>query len=444
MNNLQLGYDEGIILESEDVSWSSRNDLDLTNLVLTNKNLYCVYEKSNGLFKKATVEQCVLSLSDIKIINGQALVQQTKYEGSWCLQIQFRQGTEYFAFSDSPKKVIPQWVSAINNTLETTVNVPTSAPQATKRNSLFGGAFAGAFAEVADSFKSVVDTASETFGLSPKQSNGNNTYSSVSYNNTASQQPTHQPQPENVPQSAAKNSFCTNCGNQLSPGTKFCPSCGHKVGDVKESTPAQEPVVRKTESTYIPPVQERPVEPPKPEVKPTNTNSQRQQEYVGKVFKCPHCGEVVNQSDTVCGGCGYHLSGKQAMGSAMDFQQQLLRIEMMRQDKKIGFWDQREALDATDKQMIALIKSYPIPNTIEDIVEFFHLAIGNIDVAKSKKSVFNTDGWDGGSRERAISNAWVGKLQQIYKKAELYFPNELEFAHIKEAYNDMMKELKLS
>ena len=439
MNNLQLGYDEGIILESEDVSWVSRNGLDLTHFVLTNRNIYCIYEKSNGLFKKPTVEQCILSLTDVKIINGQALVQQMKYDGSWCLQVQFRQGVEYFEFSDSPKKIIPQWVAAINNTLGTSVNVSTPTPQTTKRNSLFGGAFA----EVADSFKSVVDTASETFGLSPKQSNGNNTYSSVSYNNTISQQPTHQPKPEAVPQAAKKNSFCINCGNQLSPGTKFCPSCGHKVGNVNETTTMQEAVVSKTENTYIPPVQERSVEPPKEEVK-QNSNSQRQQEYVGKVFKCPHCGEVVNQSDTVCGACGYHLSGKQAMWSAMDFQQQLLKIEMMRQDKKIGFWDQREALDATDKQMIALIKSYPIPNTIEDIVEFFHLAIGNIDVAKSKKSVFNTDGWDGGSRERAISNAWVGKLQQIYKKAELYFPNELEFAHIKEAYQEMMKELKLS
>lgn len=434
MFNYNLDYDEWVIIESEDVSWTSRNDLDLTNFVLTNKNLYCIYEKSNGLFKKPTVEQCVLSLSDVKIINGQALVQQAKHEGSWCLQIQFRQGTEYFEFTDSPKKVIPQWVAAINNTLGASVNAPSSAPQTAKRHSLFGGTFAGAFAEVADSFKSVVDTASETFGLSPKQSN-ENTFSSATYNNTTIQKPVHQAQAEPVEQGGARHSFCVNCGNQLSPGTKFCPSCGHKVGETGELSQQQK---------VEPPVQEKPIEPPITETKSTTQSNQRQQEYVGKVFKCPHCGEVVNQSDTVCGSCGYHLSGKQAMGSAMDFQQQLLKIEMMRQDKKIGFWDQREALDATDKQMIALIKSYPIPNTIEDIVEFFHLAIGNIDVAKSKKSVFNTDGWDGGSRERAISNAWVGKLQQIYKKAELYFPNEIEFSHIKEAYQNMMKELKLS
>lgn len=326
MFNYNLDYDEGVIIESEDVSWSSRNDLDLTNFVLTNKNLYCIYEKSNGLFKKPTVEQCVLSLSDVKIINGQALVQQAKYEGSWCLQIQFRQGTEYFEFSDSPKKVIPQWVAAINNTLGTSVNVPSSAPQTAKRHSLFGGAFAGAFAEVADSFKSVVDTASETFGLSPKQSN-ENTFSSATYNTTI-QKPVHQTQAEPVEQGRVKHSFCVNCGNQLSPGTKFCPSCGHKVGETSEFVQQQ-----KAE----PPVQEKPTEPPITETKSTTQSNQRQQEYVGKVFKCPHCGEVVNQSDTVCGSCGYHLSGKQAMGSAMDFQQQLLKIEMMRQDKKQGF-----------------------------------------------------------------------------------------------------------
>lgn len=443
MNNLQLEYDEGIILESEDVLWASRNGLDLTHFVLTNRNIYCIYEKGNGLFKKPTVEQSTLALSDVKIINGQALVQQMKYEGTWCLQVQFRNGVEYFEFSDSPKKIIPQWVAAINNTLGTSANVYTPMPQAIKRNSLFGGAFAGAFAEVADSIKSVVDTASETFGLSPKQSNGNNMCSSVSYNNTASQNPTYQAQPETIQHTATKNSFCTNCGTQLSQGTKFCPSCGHKVGNENETTPKQKPVIAKMGNKYIPQIKECYVEPSKEEVKQIS-NSQRQQEYVGKVFKCPHCGEVVNLSDTVCGACGYHLSGKQAMESVMDFQQQLLKIEMMRQDKKIGFWDQCETLDATDKQMIALIKSYPIPNTIEDVVEFFHLAIGNIDVAKSKKSVFNTDGWDGGSREREISNAWVGKLQQIYKKAELYFPNELEFVHIKEAYQEIMKQLKLS
>ncbi len=428
MFDYNLDYDEGIILESEDVCWASRDDLEIDNFVLTNKNLYCSYEKSNGIFKKATKELSVLSLSDIKVINGKALVQQIKYEGSWCLQIQFRQGTEHFAFYDAPKKVIPQWVEAINNTLGIV-----AAPAPTTPRKQLSSIFGGAFAEVADSFKSMVDTATETFGVTTKQSGLTAQTPPVAHE--AVQQPADD---------ASKHSFCVECGTKLSPGTKFCPNCGYKVGanitseitvqattdDVSKSIVEEKPIIH---SRATPVVADQ----------PKANNTQRQQEYVGKVFKCPNCGNVINQSDAVCDSCGYHLSGKQAIGSALDFQQQLLKVEMTRQNKKIGFWDQREALDATDKQIIALIKSYPVPNSIEDIVEFFHLAIGNIDVAKSKKSVFNSDSWDGGSRERAISNAWVGKLQQIYKKAELFFPNEPEFVHIKEAYQTIAKELKL-
>lgn len=443
MYNFNLDYDEGVLIESENASWESREDIELTNLVLTNKKIYCIYEKRNGLFKKPTEEVNILSLSDIKIINGQALVQQAKHDGVWCLQIQFRQGTEYFSFSESPKKVVPQWVATINSALGIPImNTPIAPiPKSTKRSSPFGGVFAGAFADVADSFRSVVDNAAETFGIPTKQ--GNKPVTPIVNAQSIYTQPIHQtPQ---ATQSQTQHRFCVNCGTLLTMGTKFCPECGCKVENNDTATDATPNVSNaKVGTENVPPIVQEPVQQKPVESKADISSTQRQQEYIGKVYKCPYCGEVVNQSDTVCGSCGYHLSGKQAMGSATDFQQQLLKIEMLRQDKKVGFWDQREALDATDKQMIALIKSYPIPNTIEDIVEFFHLAIGNIDIAKSKKSVFNTDGWDGGSRERAISNAWVGKLQQIYKKAELYFPNELEFAHIKEAYQNMMKELKLS
>lgn len=427
MFDYNLDYDEGVILESEDVSWPSRDDLEIDNFVLTNKKIYCAYEKSNGLFKKATKELSVLSLSDIKIINGNAMVQQTKYEGSWCIQIQFRQGTEYFAFSDSPKKVIPQWITAINNALG--IVAPTVAPSAKKSNP-FAGVFAGAFAEVADNFKSVIDTATETFGIPTKQSSDPAPSNTVTYANVS---PTVQ-QPEE--KATQKSTFCVECGTKLAPGTKFCPDCGHKVGVVSNSS-VSAPEPKNEKPTFSAPV----IEPVQEDSVAKTLKSQRQQEYVGKVYKCPNCGNVVGQSDAVCDSCGYHLSGKQAVSSAMDFQQKIMEIEMSR--KKTGFWDQRVALNATDKQIVAFIKSYPIPNSIEDIVEFFYLAIGNIDVAKSKKSIFNTDGWDGGSRERAISNAWVGKLQQIYKKAELFFPHEPEFAHIKEAYLAMMKELKL-
>lgn len=203
--------------------------------------------------------------------------------------------------------------------------------------------------------------------------------------------------------------FCINCGGQLVEGAKFCHACGNPVtGTTSED------------------------------------RSQRQQEYVGKIFKCPNCGNIVNPSEAVCSSCGFQLSGKKAVSSAKDFQQQMMEIEKTRKKKKT-FWpaDALE-LDETDKQVLSLIKTYPIPNTIEDIVEFMHLAIANIDVKISKRTIWNSDTWSGTSPSKEFSNAWVAKMQQIYNKAELYFPNEPEFMHVKEVYFEMMKELKIN
>ena len=434
MIDINMDYNETVILESEDSIWITRDQQDLDRLVLTNKNLYCAYKKNNGLFKKPTNEICSLSLADIKIINGQAMLQQMKYTGYWCLEIQFRQGSEYFSFYSTPKKVIPQWVLAINRVLGTTGGRTTSS-MTQQRNGLFSAVFGGAFSDVADSFKSIIDTASETLGI-PTTFEGKGDWENAAEHHAPNS--TSQSQ-NNESKSASKQGyfFCVNCGSQLVSGNKFCPNCGCKVAERAESVAQSH---EKTDND----TRESPTTNATTETS-VEATQQRQQEYIGKVYKCPNCSNVVNPSDTVCNACGFHLTGKKALSSALDFQQQILKIEMTRQNKKKGFWDNTSEgdLDATDKQIIALIKSYPIPNNIEDIVEFFYLAIGNINVEKSKKSVFNTDSWEGTNRERYISNAWVGKLQQIYKKAEFYFPNEAEFVRIKETYTDMMNGLKI-
>ena len=202
--------------------------------------------------------------------------------------------------------------------------------------------------------------------------------------------------------------FCINCGGKLVDGAKFCHACGTPV-------------------THI----------------PFEDKQQRHQEYVGKILKCPNCGNIVNPSDAVCSSCGFYLSEKKAVSSAKDFQQQMMEIEKTRKKKKFSLIPDDKIIDETDKQILSLIKTYPIPNTIEDIVEFMHLAIANIDVKISKRTVWNSDSWSGTSSAKEFSNAWVAKMQQIYNKAELYFPNEPEFLHVKEIYYDMMNKLKI-
>ena len=44
---------------------------------------------------------------------------------------------------------------------------------------------------------------------------------------------------------------------------------------------------------------------------------------------------------------------------------------------------------------------------------------------------------------KVISNAWVQKMEQCYKKAEIAFPKDPAFEGIQKMYFEKMKELKI-
>lgn len=393
MVNINFDYDERVVLETTDVMWVSRQYKKISRLVLTNKRLYCICEGKNGFFQKPTSEFFVFPLFDIRIVNGCAQIQQENYQGSLCLRIQFMQSVEAFAFSSAPKKTIPQWIKAINGLLGTIKEAPTT------KSSKIGNLFSSAMSNIKAGFEDQPDAISQSFVQYTNSSNATSRYSDY-------QQPLQQDRQHQNPPKNTEERFCVNCGTKLFPNTKFCPECGVKVTINNDSTFQEQQ---------------------------TSSRTQRQQEYVGKIFKCPNCGNVVNQSDVICNSCGFRLSGKQANSSALDFQQKMMEIEMSRQNRKYGGYAYSE--------MLTLIKSYPIPNNIEDVVEFMHLAISNIDVNVSKNTWINkmdSDAW-----ENQISNAWVAKMRSIYAKAQLYFPNEPEFVHIKELYVSMLKQLNM-
>ena len=106
--------------------------------------------------------------------------------------------------------------------------------------------------------------------------------------------------------------------------------------------------------------------------------------------------------------------------------------------------------DPVDSQKLTLIQSFPIPNTIDDILEFMYLAVTNIDVALSKNTLSNRQQRKLGnsinptiSVPRSISDAWVSKMQQAYQKAKMSFPDNPAFESIKQMYESKMRELKL-
>lgn len=214
--------------------------------------------------------------------------------------------------------------------------------------------------------------------------------------------------------------FCINCGEKLVERAKFCHMCGFPVGG-------------------------------------SSVVSQHKQEYAGNVLKCPNCGAVVSPLDVTCLSCGMELHGKKASISVREFAQQIAQIEAQRtlitkQNKTRGLFsyysDLLDMYRISDvaAQEIALIKSFPIPNTIEEITEFVLLADGSININLSKNTINNNLSRGAGaikSDEQFISDAWVGKLEQSYHKAEIMFGREPLFERIKEIYSRKMKQLKI-
>lgn len=73
-----------------------------------------------------------------------------------------------------------------------------------------------------------------------------------------------------------------------------------------------------------------------------------------------------------------------------------------------------------------IIRSFPIPNTKEDIFEFMILASSNIDEHPNKN----------------VFNAWIAKFEQCYQKAKLSFKQENDFVKIQAIYEKTQKEIK--
>lgn len=222
--------------------------------------------------------------------------------------------------------------------------------------------------------------------------------------------------------------FCSNCGTKLVKGAKFCHECGSPV--VGTSSKASD-VIKTATSVSM-----------QEEV------SQRKQEYVGKILKCPNCGSTITETTVICPDCGIRITGRKAVSSVQAFKDQLMDIEASR--KKSKFVDvYTQSANPADTQKLSLIRSFPIPNTVDDIQEFIFLAIANIDVKLSKQttagkfpSMINS-GNVNLTMQKTISDAWVSKMQQAFQKAEISFPNDSAFQNIQKMYFDKLRELKI-
>lgn len=200
--------------------------------------------------------------------------------------------------------------------------------------------------------------------------------------------------------------FCINCGQELAEGAKFCAGCGKAV-------------------------------------KGNSSTTQRKTVYDGEIHKCPNCGEVLSSFVTVCPSCGHELRGTTASNSVRELAMKLQQIESGRISKNNAMFGRSSAskqTDDIDEQKINLIKSFAIPNTKEDILEFAVLAASNIDRNAYDES-YGYLSQRMNARRRDVSNAWMSKLEQAYQKARIVLANDPRMKEIQGLYDSTHKSV---
>lgn len=199
--------------------------------------------------------------------------------------------------------------------------------------------------------------------------------------------------------------FCMNCGQRLPEGAKFCSNCGAATGEVKSET------------------------------------AQRKVVYDGEVHKCPNCGEIVNSFVLNCPSCGHELRNSASTSLVQELASKLEDLELQREPRKRRTVKDEllrtNNLSKTDEQIISLIRSFVIPNTKEDILEFIILASSNINVELYGGSNLTPEN----EVLKAVSDAWIAKFEQAYRKAQFSFSGTPTFTQIKKVYINKTNEI---
>ena len=405
MTNLDLELNEGIILQSAEVTRYGKGTDKLQEMVLTNKNIICIIEKRTGFFKSERYTYKI-PLESIKVANGQAQVMKMNNDSHGLgLQILYTNGDrEHFVFLRSPRKEIQRWIDAINNVLLKGDQLPDPASSVDPNSSsgkkhIFENLQDTISGALNFDMQSVVEKAQSKITEIPQQMTDKIQEKIDGIKEDSLSSDTSYYAPPKVQSVEGEIAFCPNCGTKLNENAKFCHGCGAAINaDVNSSQSAK--------------VQ--------PEIQQENHYNQRQQEYAGKILKCPNCGEVITETTVICPSCGMQITGRAAVSSVQAFKDQLMAIESSRKHGFGGALGFYTAADKADIKKLSLIKTFPIPNSIDDCLEFMMLAEANIDVGLSKNTIMNKMNKAGNSIEtsatisRTISDAWVLKMNQCF------------------------------
>lgn len=167
--------------------------------------------------------------------------------------------------------------------------------------------------------------------------------------------------------------FCTTCGKELTDEARFCSHCGASTGTAFSS----------------------------------GAEGNASQKY----GTCPYCGEILKSFAPTCPSCGHELRMQQVLASVQSFSERY------------------EAASSTEKR-VSLLRSFPIPNSKEGIVEFLIMAASNLEA-----------GFDEEESE-GLERAWYSKASQAIEKASLVIPDDETYLRIRNRLEKKMKSWK--
>ncbi len=161
--------------------------------------------------------------------------------------------------------------------------------------------------------------------------------------------------------------FCKKCGKRVSDDDKFCVYCGEEISESKD-----------------------------------HSESGRREEYLGKVQKCPNCGESLDLFTASCPTCNHEI---RVDSSIIEIQSLIEKLERAK----------------NNSEKIDIISSFVCPNRKDAVYEFFFLA-------SAKASVENNN---------EVFEAWKIKVEHMHKKASLLFKTSDDMRDIDDILSDI-------
>lgn len=224
--------------------------------------------------------------------------------------------------------------------------------------------------------------------------------------------------------------YCSNCGQFVADGVKFCSNCGSPMNNGEDRT-------------------------------------KRQQEFAGKIIKCPACGTEIPSFTAICPGCGHEINSARVSTAIKDFTNQISQCDRAIANspaepkkgwkswsggKKVGWVflnlftfciplviylilpllgiGSMSSLTPEEKNKAQLINNFAFPNDRENILEGLLYIKSQTESLASGKIDRNTWRW---------IKIWKNKASQLFERAEMMFKGD-KIAN--DAYTDILASEK--